>query len=361
VTALYNEIESYPVQWLSNLINANAIAPGIVSHCDIRALTPQNVASFNQLHVFAGIGIWSYALRLAGWPDELAVWTGSCPCQPFSIAGRRKGFDDDRHLWPVWFRLIRECRPAVLFGEQTASADGLKWFDVVSADLEGAGYAVGACDIPAAGVGAPHQRQRLYFVAYALDQRHAWLDALLRTTAGRRQPGDLLEVARGSAPGGFPVADITLRRHAEGRASAARASGQDRTRLADGSLPCADSLGHTRSTGSGRHTSAVSSAQGESASQRSAARGVVDLAIPAGATGGFWADAEWLPGVDGKWRCAQPGTFPLVDGTTYGLDGDSPSRGKVLYSSGNALVAPQAAVFIRAFLDTCFDALAEMA
>jgi len=87
-------------------------------------------------------------------------------CQPFSVAGRRRGTSDERHLWPEWFRLIRECRPNVVFGEQVASPAGRTWFDAVSADLEGVGYAVGAADLCAASAGAPHIRQRLYFVAH---------------------------------------------------------------------------------------------------------------------------------------------------------------------------------------------------
>ena len=60
-------------------------------------------------------------LEWAGW--EGPVWTGSCPCQPFSSAGLRAGSDDPRHLWPAWFRLIRECRPDTVFGEQVPGAD----------------------------------------------------------------------------------------------------------------------------------------------------------------------------------------------------------------------------------------------
>lgn len=110
---LYNEIEPYPAQWMRNLCAADLIAPGEVIKADIRSLTPERLAGATQAHFFAGIGVWSYALRLAGWPDDVPVWTGSCPCQPFSTAGRGKGFTDDRHLWPAWFELINECRPPV--------------------------------------------------------------------------------------------------------------------------------------------------------------------------------------------------------------------------------------------------------
>lgn len=171
VHAIYNEIEPYAAEWLQNLIAQGNIANGRVDTRSVADLLPDDVAGAGQRHFFAGIGVWSLALRLAGWPDDLAVWTGSCPCQPFSQAGRGRGFADDRHLWPEWFRLIEECRPAVVLGEQVASKDGLAWFDAVRADLERSGYAVGVADLCAAGVGAPHIRQRLYWVADAMRAR----------------------------------------------------------------------------------------------------------------------------------------------------------------------------------------------
>lgn len=163
----YNEIDPYPAQWLRNLSEAKHIPSGVVCERSIADLSAQNVISFDQCHFFAGIGGWSHALRLAGWPDTASVWTGSCPCQPFSVAGRKAGADDKRHLWPEWFRLIHQCLPDVIFGEQVAGRDGLAWLDAVSADLEGIGYAVGSAVLCAAGVGAPHVRSRIYFAAYS--------------------------------------------------------------------------------------------------------------------------------------------------------------------------------------------------
>ena len=84
--------------------------------------------------LFAGIGVWSHSLRLAGWPDDKPVWTGSCPCQPFSAAGKGDGFADERHLWPHFFHLISERRPQHVLGEQVASGDANTWFDLVQAD-----------------------------------------------------------------------------------------------------------------------------------------------------------------------------------------------------------------------------------
>ena len=118
-----------------------------------------------------GIGGWSFALRLAGWPDDRPVWTGTCPCQPFTAAGAGKAADDERHLWPAWFSLIGECRPAIVFGEQVEAAIGWGWLDAVFADLEAEGYACGAAVLPACSVGAPHIRQRFWFVADAASRR----------------------------------------------------------------------------------------------------------------------------------------------------------------------------------------------
>jgi DNA (cytosine-5)-methyltransferase 1 len=165
VTAYYNEIDPYAAQWLRNLIAAGHIAKGVVDERSIVDVHPADLAGFTQCHFFAGIGGWSHALRLAGIPDDRPVWTGSCPCQPFSAAGKQRGSDDERHLWPAFFGLIRERRPATVLGEQVAGAAGLAWLDHVCADLEGEGYAAAAADLPACSVGADHKRARLFWVA----------------------------------------------------------------------------------------------------------------------------------------------------------------------------------------------------
>jgi DNA (cytosine-5)-methyltransferase 1 len=164
--AYYNEYDKPTAAWLRDLIGEGLIADGVVDDRPIERVTPGELTEFTQCHFFAGIGGWSRALRLAGWPDDRPVWTGSCPCQPFSSAGRRRGFDDERHIWPQFFRLIAERRPATVFGEQVDDAASQHdWLDRVHTDLEGRGYAVGAIVFPAAAVGSPHGRDRLYFVA----------------------------------------------------------------------------------------------------------------------------------------------------------------------------------------------------
>ncbi len=163
--AYYNEVDTYAAQWLRNLISEGLIAHGDVDERSIEDVTPSDLAGYTQCHFFAGIGGWSLALRNAGWSDSRGVWTGSCPCQPFSTAGKGNGTSDERHLWPSWFHLIRVCQPSVVFGEQVEAAINHGWLDLVQTDLEGEGYAFGAFGIPAGGVGAPHIRQRLWFVA----------------------------------------------------------------------------------------------------------------------------------------------------------------------------------------------------
>ncbi|EAN4677856.1 DNA cytosine methyltransferase [Salmonella enterica] len=170
--AYYNEIDSFAAQWLRNLIAGGHIAPGEVDERSIEDVTPDDLRGFTQCHFFAGIGVWSHSLRLAGWPDDKPVWTGSCPCQPFSAAGKGDGFADERHLWPHFFHLISERRPEHVFGEQVASGNTNAWFDLVQADLEGVGYAFVLVPFTSAGVGAPHIRERAYWVAHTDDEQH---------------------------------------------------------------------------------------------------------------------------------------------------------------------------------------------
>lgn len=170
--------DPYAAQWLRNLIQAGHIAPGVVDESDIRDVNPVYLMQFKQCHFFAGLGGWAYALRLAGVSDDEPLWTGSCPCQPFSAAGKGAGFDDERHLWPDWQWLIDQCRPAKIYGEQVASKAVDAWIDLVHADLEGLGYAFGCVPFPSACVGAPHIRDRTYWVAIGVGDDDAGLERL---------------------------------------------------------------------------------------------------------------------------------------------------------------------------------------
>lgn len=165
--AYYNEVDKNAAQWIRNLISAGLVAPGDVDDRDIRDVTAADLAGYTQCHFFAGIGLWSYALRQAGWDDSRPIWTGSCPCQPFSQAGKGDGFADERHLWPAWEWLIRQLLPEHILGEQVEGPAGRLWIDLVSGDLENSGYACGPTVLCSAGIGAPNIRERLYWMADA--------------------------------------------------------------------------------------------------------------------------------------------------------------------------------------------------
>jgi len=163
----YNDNDPAACAWLRELIAAGELPQGDVDERSIVDVRPADLAGYRQHHFFAGIGGWPLALRWAGLEDEPGIVTASCPCQPLSCAGKRQAERDERHLWPILRSLIAECRPAAVFGEQVASALGREWFAGVRLDLEALGYACGGADLCAAGVGAPHRRQRLFWVAEA--------------------------------------------------------------------------------------------------------------------------------------------------------------------------------------------------
>jgi DNA (cytosine-5)-methyltransferase 1 len=218
--AYYNEIDPKAAQWLKNLIACGEIANGDVDTRSIEDVKPDDLKGYTQCHFFAGIGGWSYALRLAGWPDDRPVWTGSCPCQPFSAAGKGKGFADERHLWPAFHWLIEKHRPDIVFGEQVASKDGLLWFDLVSTDLEGSGYACATVDTCAARVKAAHTRQRLYWVADTEGTRRCW-----RPTLAAKRPTDGTEQAQPELRG--YDADFLLGTRENGRGSSSTLNASD--------------------------------------------------------------------------------------------------------------------------------------
>lgn len=351
MTAYYNEHDPYAAAWLRNLITAGHIAAGNVDDRDIRSVQADDLRQYTQCHFFAGIGGWSLALRLAGWPDERPVWTGSCPCQPFSAAGKRGGTADERHLWPEFFRLIRECRPATVFGEQVASKDGLAWFDVVSSDLESAAYAVGAADLCAAGVGAPHIRQRLWFVATrhmadaaeqgrgAFAQRTAREDGRPTAESGRLRDARQLADGLGAGLEGRDARSLgdecapAQRGGAVGELEHATGDGREQRR--------AEPSG--RGAAGGCSPSGVADADGGNASAERQQRGGEQRQQPQDGRTGPWHPVDWLPCRDGKARPVEPGTFPLAHGV--------PGRVGKLRAYGNAIVPQVAAEVIGAFME----------
>jgi DNA (cytosine-5)-methyltransferase 1 len=372
MAAYYNEHDPKAAAWLRELIKAGLIAPGEVDERSIEDVVPNELNGFTQCHFFAGIGVWSYALRLAGWPDDRPVWTGSCPCQPFSAAGKRGGTADERHLWPAFQFLIEQCRPAIVLGEQVASKDGLAWLDTVYADLEASGYAVGAADLCAAGIGAPHIRQRLWFVGKRLGHS----DEQQWHRIGNARPGGRPEPADGRATGGMADADDARlegwRRAAERadqqpvgagsvgggladtestgehgkRGYALRASGQELR-------PTQERDEHDSGSADGRMADARSAQKHEEqqgpavyerkgGSNQSGGRGVANPSQRTGPTNGHWRSADWLYCRDGKWRPVEPGTFPLAHG--------APARVGRLRGYGNAIVAQAAQAFIESVM-----------
>ena len=332
----YNEFDPYAAQWLRNLIDAGHIPKGEVDSRSIKDVSASDLTGFVQCHFFAGLGGWSHALRLAGWPEDRPVWTGSCPCQPFSAAGAGGGVTDERHLWPVWFNLIRQCRPDVIFGEQVEAAVNHGWLDLVQSDLEGEGYACGAVGIPAAGIGAPHIRQRLWFVADTTSNGHndptrssnirqveesevcEQLTASSFTTYGQLADAESIRSGQGFSDGtrGFE------RSNEEQRAKFVISNGIGE--LADGQ--CAGLEGHAGDERNGDEPGRVNAQQARSVAPSS------------------WSDCDWLPCRDGKARPVEPGTFPLA----YGISG----RVGRLRAYGNAIVPQVAQTFIEAYLES---------
>jgi DNA (cytosine-5)-methyltransferase 1 len=210
----YNEIDKYCCDWLSNLMDAGLITPGVICDRSIEDVFPDELAGYRRVHLFAGIGLWDYALNIAGWGDD-EVWTLSCPCQPFSAAGKGAGFADERHLWPSAYWLIKQRKPRRMYGEQVTSPAARAWLDLVCTDLESIGYSCGASVLPVASVGAPQERDRFWWVAdsdYARRQgriRERESDASREERPAAR--GEPLRSMRGPwPPGPAQVNDIPI-------------------------------------------------------------------------------------------------------------------------------------------------------
>jgi DNA (cytosine-5)-methyltransferase 1 len=300
LTAYYNEIDPAAAAILRHLVAIGVIAPGDVDTRSIKDVQPDDLRGYTQCHFFAGGGLWSVAARMAGWADDRPLWTGSCPCQPFSAAGKGGGTDDPRHLWPDFHRLIRACRPPIVVGEQVAGAAGYGWLDGVRADLAGENYASRGVDIPACAVDAPHQRNRLYWVALA--------DAI-----GSERDGGTIQPERGSQGRDAPVW-IDAR------------GGQ-------GQLVDPSRLGRREGRPEHELRGGRSAASGADASSHYGCR-----------NGSNWAGADWITCHDGKARRAKPGLRLLVDGL--------PGRVDLWRVGGNAIVPVEAAEVLAALLET---------
>lgn len=325
----YNEWDKGAAAWLRELIKAGLIPNGYVDERSITEVTPSDLEGFTQCHFFAGIGGWSLALQLAGVPSSARLWTGSPPCQPFSVAGQSLGFDDQRHLAPVFLRLIRECKPELLFGEQVAAAVGKHWLDFVFLNLEDKGYTCGAAVLPAASVGAPHKRDRLFFgaVGNAFGERRDGFNALLREEERQRREGSISEATR---TGEISRVANTDDAGPQGRGGVLERADQQPAGASgvDGELADAvrEQFNRGGASGPGRRTQPTDSS-------------ISDATNPHNS---FWSDADWLGCRDGKFRPVRSGTFPLANGV--------PARVGRLRGYGNAIVPQAASEFIKAFL-----------
>ena len=379
MAAYYSENDRFAAQWLRELIKAGLIADGEVDERDVRDVRPDDLKGYTQCHFFAGIGGWSRALRLAGFSDSRECWTGSCPCQPFSAAGTRAGFADERHLWPHFFHLVKYGkRPSVpLFGEQVASKDGLAWFDLVSSDLEGEGYTVWAADLCGAGFGSPDIRQRLWFVAHPPSQ--------LDNGTGDAGEGGRSEFADGGVvghpdltrPQGRGVSGADTERDSAGECVVGPSSldGQHTRPLV---LPASEQVGIS---GFARiEGEAGGDGVGNPPSQR-CGEAWPSLPGPEERVGGagFWSDCSWIPCIDGKWRPIERTTKSVLESVDSGLSGelgcvrltranDGEDEGEEAYvfaplvargknrvgrlrGYGNAIKPPVAAEFIKAYVE----------
>lgn len=337
--AYYNEIDPYAAAWLRNLISAGHIPAGDVDERSIVDVVASDLHGYSQCHFFAGIGGWSLAARLAGWPDDRELWTGSCPCQPFSVAGKGAGADDERHLWPHMLRLLRARRPAVWMGEQVAAAVGKHWLDGVLADLEGIDYAGRAVVIPACAVNAPHRRDRLWIVAErgsAVDHgKRSGLEGLARHgdgAAGWAQQDR--STAEAGCCGAMGDADCDGR---ESRDIAAEAAGYGRS---------ADAAGWSDS-GDVADRNGVTGVQGSAIDSGRDHGGGSQSRSGLGRSGGSgWADADWILCHDGKARRV-PGPESGIRLLAHGV----PARVGKLRAYGNAIVSQVAAEVIAAYMD----------
>lgn len=335
----YNENDPFAAAWLRELIKAGLISNGEVDERSIVDVKPTDLAGFRQCHLFAGIGGWSYALRLADWPDEKEVWSGSCPCQPLSCSGQRKGHADERHLWPAFYNLIAECKPSVIFGEQVSGPDGREWLSGVRADLEGAGYALGCADLCAAGVGAPQIRQRLYWVANAdangsldgIDAENRWPASSVTKCGGT---GGLANADGGKSSNGRIQSGGKYRQQSKNSGT----NGMANPKVAErGSL-------REEYTGRGIEEAGGSGSiggLGDTNSEGPQGRGERLVECP----------YQWPVGTpnlavlctDGKARRFKPGAFPLATGVS--------ARVGKLRGAGNSIVPQVAKEFIKAFTE----------
>ena len=309
--AYYNEFEPKTAAWLRELIKMGVIADGEVDERSIIDVEASDLRGFKQHHFFAGIGVWSYALRNAGWSDDTPVCTASLPCQPFSVAGNQLGKKDERHLLPHFLELVRECGFNTIFGEQVKAAIRHGWLDDLQTLMEREDYTMGHCILGAHSVNAAHQRQRLFWVAHSISKRQ-------KRQRGKRQ---------------------------EGTSKHCKASG----------LGYTQHDGHFASEESGSNETSIFDSEKESNSASEFKRTSTSTSISSITSG-----VDWLQCKDGKRRPIKPCIESLVTGLARGVvyrggpinaNATSYARAIRLKGYGNAINADVAREFITAYMD----------
>ena len=400
MTVVYNENDPVAAFVLQHLADSDIIARGRVDNRSIKDIDPIDLEGVSQFHAFAGAGLWSLAARLAGWPDDRQLWTGSCPCQPFSQAGKGAGTNDARHLWPDFFRLIRACRPPIVVGEQVAGSAGYGWLDGVRADLESEGYTCRAVDIPACAMDAPHIRNRIYWVAVR-DMADAdrngrsarpWNDqgARYRNTLSAEDGSDRCAMADADSGGrarraqdeigreeqrdaiervadASPLEHAASERRGEGRPEPIlrgrrpAVAGADAPGVTLGDAIDSGLEGHAGDgDGAGRREIEIGSTaapNGGEFDMADASGGRVRQSEPQPderaiqrrfqqmpSSSSYWSDAEWIICHDGKARRTKPGLRLLVNGMARRTD--------LWRLAGNSIVPQVAAEVLKALMET---------
>ena len=374
MSAYYNEFDPFAAAWLRELIKSGFIPEGDVDERSIVDVSPDDLKGYTQCHFFAGIGGWAFAARLAGIPDDFPLWTGSCPCQSFSTAGQKKGFDDERHLWPTFFKLIEARKPPIVAGEQVEAAIRFGWLDLVAGDLQRCGYAVGAAVLPAASIGAPHIRKRLYWGGVGVtpkslpdsySSRQSEFFANVAANASepedvQRQPS-LFDVPLADTDGHGRAARQIQPKSCDSRTS--ESAGRDQSALENAAgdrlerfdqYQPATREGRTTVDGSGAAYGLADAdlfgrrGRRTEGSNRESERLQIGCEKSLPLPSIFWEHCEWRAGIDGTIRPVEPQSFPLA----YGV----PARVGRLRGYGNAIVPQCAQVFLEELIAAAIEA-----
>lgn len=383
ITAYYNEFDPKAAAWLRQLIKNGNITPGEVDERSITEVSADDLIGFDRCHFFSGIGTWDYCLNESGWGDQ-PIWTASLPCQPFSTAGKGLGKEDERHLLPHFLELVKECKPETIFGEQVASSEVVgseleasfvvavqqgdfakankiskrlvaqkgftfssRWIDDLYAEMEAEGYAVRHSVLGAHSIGAPHIRQRLYWVA---DTKNSGRNQGAENGSGdSERVGEKGKTGRFAEHGGMGISDSAGSQPGVETTKAARygystesTSGVER--LGDASIATVE-----RNTG--RFHSQEEGICGARSSDGDLCFGLTDA-----------SEVDWIYCRDNKYRPIKSGIQPLVNGATgrvvHSSDPSEPinanatqeARAIRLKGYGNAIQAQAAIAFISAYM-----------